>query len=278
MLPAFGDESIDESRKRVVAVGSVCGAQSDWKPFNDEWRDRNGGKCFHAAACESDKVDYKDIPHELNQRLYADLTQLIAKSRLFGFGAAINVADYYSCFKQDLPDEAYYFCFAENVKWCREIAQLSLVPDKVDFTFDRSFDRQYNSGQLFDELCRREEWKPYLTGRVHFVPREEECGIQAADLVARECMKRLDNQIGPKYRGLRRSMKALLDTRRFMFKYFQRPEFEAMIQNMKELRGNSIVDYQRWLSSLKLQDNHSNRIRYMALTEPIAQYAKTEVA
>src|SRR5437773_44477 len=68
--------------------------------------------------------------------------------------------------------------------------------ENVAFTFDRSPDRQYNGGRVFEYLTNQVEWKcqQNLVPNVEFASRED-VRIQAADLWARELMKRFDTAL-----------------------------------------------------------------------------------
>lgn len=72
--------------------------------------------------------------------------------------------------------------------------------------------------KLGQVMVHQPEWRfhPYMADEVSIASRKE-VGIQAADLVAREAMKHLDNQIGPKQRLTRGSLRALEKTKRFGF-------------------------------------------------------------
>jgi hypothetical protein len=86
-----------------------------------------------------------------------------------------------------------------------------------------------------------------------------------ADLIARETMKALDNQIGPKRQEPRKSTVALYTEGHVNFGVLDRNYCQgwraAVDRFNSELNGTS--DYLTWLSQNRLVDNFSNRIRYM---------------
>jgi hypothetical protein len=55
MLCAYGDESSDETKQRVFAVGAVVGAEEQWVELEAKWVDRTGGTPFHANDCDSNQ-------------------------------------------------------------------------------------------------------------------------------------------------------------------------------------------------------------------------------
>jgi len=121
---------------------------------------------------------------------------MLAESNLFGFAAAVNVRDY----KERMPHEethemAYYACFADVLARCAALGSITMPPQKVDLTFDQNFERDPSTSDLYAYLGELKEWihHSYLGERVTFANYRKESGIQAADLLARETMKHMEN-------------------------------------------------------------------------------------
>jgi len=144
-----------------------------------------------------------------------------------GHTAVVDLQEYRAAFRSDLPDEPYYWCFSDVIKAMGEMAYLHVPRDIVEFTFDQNKYREYNAGAFYNWIINDSAWmaKDLLADKVSFACRKT-VGIQAADLIAREGMKNLDNQVGPIKRDTRRSMKTLAATQRFHFEYYRRPDFE----------------------------------------------------
>jgi hypothetical protein len=102
MYSVCGDESHDQKKERVLAIGGLFGSQEEWDSAESVWLARTGGAIFHAADCESDQGDFAGVPHDKNLRLYKDLTQIIVESRLCGRGVAIDLAGHREYFP-DIP-------------------------------------------------------------------------------------------------------------------------------------------------------------------------------
>lgn len=273
MLTVFGDESHDTHKERIFCVAGVLGTQDDWDLVKVRWIERTNGKCFHAAECESDSGEFAGVPHTVNLKLYADLTQLIVSSKLIGFGCALSIPEYYATFPSDFDDHPYYWCFAEVLKYFATVARFSLKQETVKFEFDSNLDREYNAAYLYRYYAGLPEWKPYVASKISFVHRCDSAEVQAADLVARECMKYFDNQIGPVYRVTRLSTQALLATKRFKFMIYRAQTFERMKEQIKALHGPSMSEYRVWLNQVGLQDTMSNRIRFVSFIDPVGKYA-----
>jgi hypothetical protein len=280
VLNVFGDESHDEKKQRVFAVGGLIGREEEWDALGVIWNERTGGKPFHAADCESDRGDYKGIEHHENLRLYADLARMLAKrTRLLGFGVAIDLVEYRRIFAGLPEDQPYYLCFHDVVKSFAQVGYLHVPREKVSFTFDRNLEREYNATVLYDYMVHLPDWKfrDYIGDTVSFADRRN-VGIQAADLIAREAMKHLDNQIGPQLRLPRASIRVLGSSNRFKFNFYVEKSLLALEQMAKDLdldtlrkNGESLLGFREWLLETKQADTIANRIRYI-------QYAKSPPA
>lgn len=267
VLKVFGDDSADERRERVVAVSGVIGRDDDWKELEAAWVTRTSGKPFHGKDCETDRGDYQDCPHHENQQLYQDLTQILAKSKLFGVSHGLDLSAHKDIFPDVLPDSEYFWCFRRVVSDCAHHSSLSVpLEPLVKYTFDQHTNREYHAAAMYHWMRQAPEWrfKPFLADDISFATRET-VGIQVADLVAREAMKELDNRISPVKRSLRHSMIALIRTGRFHFNYHGREFLEAMkreVQKLETERFNRDA-FGAWLKQNGLQDEKNTRIRYI---------------
>lgn len=274
MLNVFGDESHDEGNERVYAVAGLIGSQSDWESVESEWLARTNGVIFHAADCESDQGDYKGIPHKENLRLYADLTQIVCTSNLFGYGAAIDLVGFSRSYPPGavLDELPYFICFQKVVMNCAALAYLFIPREIAKFTFDRNTQHEHTAHQVYSYLANLPEWelRECLADEIASATRKT-VGIQVADLLARETMKHLDNQTGPVKRGIRKSMKALAESQtRFVFSLFGQEYFHKMMTQTVALAAEIGLTHDKclaWLDRHGLADNLSNRIKYLIFFE-----------
>lgn len=260
----YGDESHDEKCRRIFSVSGLFGSEQDWDLVKAIWVARTGGKPFHAADCESDRGDYEGIPHEENLRLYADLTKILARSSLMGIVVSMNLREYEEVIRPAPGDvqQPYYLCFIGVVATCAKWGLLSVPADRVKFTFETNLDVQFNAGLLYSFMAKDfgSEWHNYLFDKIAFVVRKES-GVQAADLLAREGMKLLENQmtIGNR-RSSRVSLQALLSTKRFRFVNLRRSYFKKLAMPVVSLPG--MPPYNQWILQQGLQDSTTNQTRY----------------
>jgi hypothetical protein len=263
MLSVFGDESADETQKRVFAVAGLIGTDEMWEQLAPKWVVRNGEIPFHAKDCDSDRGDYKTIPHAENKALYRDLAIMLAESELAGYGIAIDLLAARRWFP-DSPEISYYKGFIEVVQAMKNVA--INTGETVKFTFDMRPEGDHNTGLLYG-TCRLDiEWAQYTFSEISFACAKDHPRLQMADLFAREAMKVWDNKIGPKKRGPRKSWLALYNSGRFVVEVFGDEWFNDLKRQMPKLEeatGMSGRECRQWLEERKLQCNTTNLFRYM---------------
>lgn len=272
VLSAFGDDSADETKQRVFAVATVIGTETAWQRVERDWLARTGGKIFHATDCESEFANDSDrSKHRANLELYADLSIMLAESELFGYGVALDLAAHRECFPCVPADVGYYKCFTEAIR--RTAEAIAPYGEEIEYTFDRRQESEYNAGALYGTLVNQPEWKAsvFMRSKISF-DSSKNPRIQMADLVARESMKLLDNEIGPIKRPPRKSVIALAKSEGFYFEILGRQYCaswrEHVSEHMSDMQsGGGIFDpsYIEWLKANRLlHDNMSNRFRYFA--------------
>jgi hypothetical protein len=269
MYTAYGDESADETRTRVFTIAGLLGDNTDWAKFRKNWKDRTGDEVFHATACDSDHEPYKQTGHRENKKLYADLSHIIADSNLLGYAISISLPDYKELIAPCLDDNPYYLCFQGVVIYLGRKAALCIPPDRIEFIFDRNYHIEYNAGALYDRIINanlRPEMESLMSEKVSFATREE-AGIQAADLVAREGMKLLDNRSGPVSRPTRLATQVLQASQRVKFKVYDRGYFERIIRDSREHQYPQ-TEFFDWLEKHGLNNTLSNRLRYELSRDP----------
>jgi hypothetical protein len=267
VLTVFGDESCDEKEKRVITVSGIAGTHEEWDVLEIAWTARTWGKIFHAADCEAGRGDFKGISHKENLKLYADLVKMLARTKMIGFAAIVDLKVYNELFPDTVDNEPYNICFRDVVMHFAEIGYLSIPQQKVKFTFDINVKTMTSANELYAYLKSTSDWKyaEYLND-ISFAQRNN-IGIQAADIIARETMKHYDNIIvGPAKRPVRLSMQELISTNRYTFKYYSTKILSFYKENrerVQEMAGFTTKDYEQWLFNNGLADNIVNRNKFL---------------
>jgi hypothetical protein len=263
MLLVYGDESMDETQQRVCAVAGIIGTEEQWKALEWEWVRFTDGCPFHANAGDSDHGDYATRAHWNNKALYRDLTVLLANSGLCGVGKVIDLAAKQTIFPES-EDLAYYTAFQRVIADLVKFAQL--WGDAAEFTFDMRMESEHNAGFLYGSLRENEpEWTASLAKKISFEFAKDNPRIQIADLLAREAMKMLDNEIGPVKRKIRKSWLALAKTGRFKIDAFSVDWFESLKRKMPEFETQLNMnrdDYMEWLRTRRREHSVSAMFQY----------------
>lgn len=264
MILVYGDDSADEKCESVCAVTGVVGTIMGWRSIERQWLVREGGIPFHAKDCDSDQGDFKEFTHAENKELYKDMVTLIAESHLHGFGLAIDLMASSSIFPNS-GELAYYRAFIEVLKEMKNCAKANQTI--AEFTFDMRMDTDHNAGLLYGTAKEHElDWSPYLAEKVTFEFARKNPRVRVADLVAREVMKALDNDIGPVKRPIRKSWKALRDTGRFRADAFGEEWFRDLKKNYPKLEesvGFTHQDYVNWVKARNCQHNITNMFLFV---------------
>lgn len=263
ILSVCGDESSDETRQRVFAVGGLIGSEETWRKLEAKWVARTGEIPFHANKCDSDWGDYAKTTHADNKTLYRELTILLAESGLAGWGFAIDLSAQRKVFP-DAPDIAYYKCFLEVVQAMNNFAATNGATAR--FTFDMRPESEYNTSLLYNMAMTDPGWKEHMVSSIAFECSRDNPGLQVADLFTRETMKALDNIVGPVKRPPRKSWLALYDTGRFHIDGVSDAWFESLKVQMpmlEEQTGMSSAGYAHWLKTNNLQDSTTNLFLHM---------------
>jgi len=277
MYTVFGDESHDPDKKKVFSVSGIIAMQKDWDAFEVKWIDRTKGKVIHAADLQGGYGDFKNIPHELREKLYRDLISIIANSALIGFGVVMDIEAYKTVYP-DAPDYAsYVHCFRRVIEYFAELGGRLIPQDKINFRFHVNTRLEQTASDLFYEYRRRTDWEHgvYLKD-IGFIT-SETVGIQVADLYARELMKHGDrNFVKSKddffTSSFRKSFKVLADTGKFGGHYFGREywiDYKKHFSEIEQAAGFSEEDLAAWLAENRLADNGPNRTRFLAYIDEL---------
>jgi hypothetical protein len=275
LLTVVGDESHDEKEQRVFAVAALMAPEDVWIASEAWWESLMEGEVFHGARFETEFAHDKATDrHKQRLRRYAELAQLVSRCGVVGVGVAIDLAGYRAAFPGTPRESAYLKCFSEvvialveQVQRFNKNANSAGRCTEVRFVFDERRKTQFNAALLHAELAHNLQ-RHNLDLKLHemvFDSRRNK-RIQMADLVARETMKHFDNVVGPIKRPMRGSMRALDQSRRFVFSLLTQEYWEDMLRKMPELHarsGMSVDDYKAWLQERNVEDNWTRRLEYV---------------
>jgi hypothetical protein len=214
-------------------------------------------------------------PHAENKALYKDLATLIGESGFVGCASAVSLPDFAEILAPTTIDDPYYLCFLSTVIGQASDASVCIPRGTIAFTFDRNPPVEFNASALYDGIVHRNNdpnahYVEAMAEDLSFATRRT-IGIQAADLLEYEAMKRMDNEYGPVRRPKRRSFEAIFKNRAIRIRLFNR----SWCLNAKRFAMTTEYpkdDYMRWLHSQERRDdNLSNRLRFQAEKGALAE-------
>ena len=230
------------------------------------WKKRLGDLIFHAADCESGHKDFKNLSKAERRTLYHDLITIFLKSKLIAAAGAIAVAEYHDVFPRDFEHSPYLWLFSDIILEMAQLAYVSIPRERIAVTFDRHPSIMHNASLQYDFIRRSPDQKivHLLDDTVAFATHQT-VGIQVADLIAREAMKRLDDDLLRKQR-VRGSFVAIRESRRFRYYFLRKNDFEEKKKLLASspLRNQlSLAQYDQWARDNGIQDCLTNRIRFV---------------
>lgn len=140
----------------------------------------------------------------------------------------------------------------------------------AEFTFDMRLESEHNAGLIYGTLRENEpEWAKHLSSKISFDFSKNNPRIQVADLLAREAMKALDNEIGPKKRPIRKSWQVLRNSGNFEVDAFSNEWFGDMkckLPQTEHMLGMNRDSYLQWLHERNRQHSITNMFHYVDWT------------
>ena len=267
MYAVYGDESHDSKEKEIYVVDGLIGSQEQWDEFETKWKERTGGRIFHASDCESDRGDFKNSSHGDNLKLYKDLTRILAESGFIGYAAAIDINAYNNAFPNIVNGYSYLLCFRIVIEHFGNLAGILIPRDRLKFNFHINPQIEHTAATMYQLYRDNDELKyaPYLD-EISYVSMKYP-GIQAADLFARETLKWAKQGMPLNKLKIRKSLARLVETGRFKMEFFVEEYFQDFKNKLPEIEaiaGLTQKDYEQWLLEEGIKHNASNSTRYLA--------------
>ncbi len=210
VLKFLGDETgTDKKPKtRISAVAGLIGGEKNWKKFDREWRkvlEALDVPYFHAVECEHGKGEFYGLDVARRGRIVDRLVGVILDSPLQPCAYGVVVPhfnemslDFRTHFTNGHPDIPYYLCLYHTFVSESHAADDLPQSEQVYFLFEKQDEFEADARAAFDEFKKGPHWpNHYRLGECQFISKEEDYkypGLQAADLLAYEMYRHLDNR------------------------------------------------------------------------------------
>jgi hypothetical protein len=242
VLEGFFDDSGTHQGSLVTAMGGCVSRAEQWAAFAPEWRrvlDDFGVSFFHSTDLANSQEEYKNWDDSRKRSFITRLARVMgdyAKTAIAG----LVVVDDYSIVpewarKTSAFGDQYNFCFQMCVgltmNWIDGLNPPMPQGDQVAFTFDQRPKGEGLTRNAYYYIKKFRDPNDRM-GTLAFADKKRLLPLQAADFVAYESYKHLDNQERASGRPLRGSLAVLVEN------VWQ---FEAYVFRAEDLK--ELLDY-----------------------------------
>jgi len=208
MMECYFDDSSDPKRQHYFACGGVVGGQEQWDAFDVLWANETAGlkEPFRATECECGHGQFTNWEKPERDALMARLVNVLHLFKLYGIASIVPIEAFKRVFPNLDSKEAFFLAVTQNIMNMAHVAHQSYM-NLLYLNADLWFERGPHNGaiqKIYDDICAL-DWKPAqrLTG-FHLKTKELR-PLQAADMVAREAFKHIDNL------GIRQTRRPVLE-------------------------------------------------------------------
>jgi hypothetical protein len=194
LAKVYLDESADEKRERHFAVGGFVGIDDYWAELDAAWKERTKDlkEPFHSTDCDSFQGQFKGWGVSDRNTLMADLVDIVRASKIGGVGFFCPICDYADVFDSHGEYDAYYFCLKATMIFIANESESSKHGIYSEFMIEEN--SAANPTAAYKSVKGVEGWRAsrrmisFAEGGKNII------GLQAADLMARESFKLIDNR------------------------------------------------------------------------------------
>ncbi|HTA22238.1 MAG TPA: DUF3800 domain-containing protein [Terriglobales bacterium] len=249
----------DESyNNRTLCVGGWLALASEWTRLENQWKKRidHQNKVmpenkrisrFHAANLNCYDHEFKNWSKDDSKLLTGKLLEIIQRRNLVAISCGIRIDDFFEVFNENNPKTDTGVVYALCMKQVMiELGHaLDELPDhKILIIHDHgNWDNEalqaYNSMVDDPRWQSRDRFAGITPGRWEHI-----IGLQAADLIAYETFKHLDNRLFVKGAQVRYALRTMLSSLPLFAKYFDREVLTALkklIDENKEATLTNII-------------------------------------
>lgn len=210
LVKFFGDETGTDKKPstRISAIGGLFGREQLWDGFDKAWKkvlEKQKIPFFHAVQCERGTGEFYGLDVAKRGDLINRLLEVLLSSHLqpCAYGVVIPYfnemsVEFRSHYTSGHPDVPYFLCLHHAFVAAGHAADGLRRDEQVHFMFEKQDEFEADARASFDELKKSERWPNHCRlGRCDFAEREDYDrypGLQAADLLAYEMYRHLDNR------------------------------------------------------------------------------------
>jgi hypothetical protein len=201
MLTAYCDDSGTDAARRTAVVAGYLATDIQWERFALRWTpllDAYGVSRLHRVDLESFKREFKKWNPDRRKEFLVKAHRIIKRHTYVGFGTGVIKGDFEEVMPswvKDMFGGVYGWCANECIvhiaKWC----QRKSYKERIPWIFERGTSGHGYVSALFETLSKHSEWgERHSIGTCRFQDKRT-IPLQAADTLAYEVFKHLENRI-----------------------------------------------------------------------------------
>jgi hypothetical protein len=233
MYITYLDESGSFGDTRVLAIAGYSAQAVEWARLEHAWKKmlkRIGVGVFHMRECLHRRGAFEGRTIDDSREALTQVVDAILSHEVHGIGAAVLLRDYDDVIvgstREDIGDP-WHLCFRHVIKEVAERIDRLPKDEWVAFVCDLQEEYSGEAERLYRRINETPDWpNRRQLGSLTFGSRQDEVGLQVADVLAYETFKHLDDRLYTD-RGIRKSLDRLTQGRPFYGEYYDR---EALLQ------------------------------------------------
>jgi hypothetical protein len=192
VLESYFDDSADPRRDRYYACGGFIGGPDQFDAFEVNWSHLTSGlrEPFRSTDCETGHGQFQGVPKPARDKLMDQLVGVLFDTKLRGFASIVPVQDYKECFPTSGQHDPFLLALRHV------IMNMAFIANELKYDMRLWFEQSaINSSieRVYQTIANWRVWEPSKRLRdIRF--ESKKCKpLQAADLIAREAFKHMDN-------------------------------------------------------------------------------------
>jgi hypothetical protein len=217
-LKAYFDEAGTDKKKPAVTVGCYIATTEQWDLFSYYWgklRDEEQAEYFHRVDLESLQGQFRGWTKDRKERVYRAQHRLIKAYTIRGIAGAVMKADYDEIIvghERQVLGNAYEFGLRHCLAGVANLANELGYAHDIEYIFEAGAEGQGHFDAIIMKWFRDdpELQALYRVGSWTFADKKQLLPLQAADALAYEVAKDVENSVGTPFRPVRKSGRDLV--------------------------------------------------------------------
>jgi len=193
MIFSYFDDSSDKRREKYFAAGGLIGGVEQWAQFDLRWAysTRELEDPFRSTDCECGHGQFADWEKPKRDALMGELVGIIREFGLHAFASIIPISEYRKVFPDATEFDPYYLAVAHT------IINMAVIGERIGHGMKLWFENNQNTSgstfAIYNNLRNVKTWSAAQNLQNIDFGDKRLRPLQAADLVAREAFKHIDN-------------------------------------------------------------------------------------